>query len=179
MTEQPNWDHMDGFATAHDRGPELTAAGLEQVCEDISDIHSWGVSNAQRGEGFAFFAWTRVLAHRIVQRVREHGSPLAPSLNELRAKWDVMQEQSLLPRMRTEVVPLFDGDTLIGQMTIERPFDARDNLPFVERIHPDDEKKARAEALAGLKLGEQSCGPDFELRVQRFNLENGRYRLEH
>lgn len=75
------------------------------------------------------------------------------------------------PRMRKEFAQLYDGDTFIGQLMIERLFEARDNLPFVERVHPDDM----------VHMGLIPGGPPHPkrgARIQRFYLHNGRYRLE-
>jgi hypothetical protein len=137
---------------------EFQAASAE-LCESLRNDHVVA-------EGHAFFTWTTCLVYRIVERVRERGSALAPSLKDLYVEWDRLQQ----PRQRKEFVSLYDGDTLIGQITIERPFDARDFLPFVERVHPDDLR------LDGSPL---DAAAERLIRVQRFNLENGRYRLEH
>lgn len=76
------------------------------------------------------------------------------------------------PRMRKEFAPLYEGSKLIGQLMIERPFEARDYLSYLERVHPDDQavidRAMPGEQLACLPVG---------VRIQRFNLYKGRYVL--
>ena len=160
MTDKSGFP-LYGFegTTARTPGPDLTEDTLEEACVNVV--------SALQGYGFAYRCW------------RLHGCPAV--LIQATFGWDpegrdlFLREQFARlqkPRMRTDRVPLYDGDAYIGEMTIERPWDARDNLPFVERVHPDDKRTWDA-----LDLGKMVEVKD--MRVQRFNLENGRYRLEH
>jgi hypothetical protein len=153
---------MDGFARATDPGPELTEDTLEDACSWIV----WIAKQSERGYGFAYRAWHLYFAPDALFRA-SLGVDHDQRERVFRQYFDSLQQPQ--PRMRLEFVPLFQGDTLIGQLTIERPFDARDWLPFVERIHPDDAKRDT--------LLPNDC-VNMAVRVQRFNLVRGRYRLE-
>src|SRR5687767_7237096 len=48
----------------------------------------------------------------------------------------------LPPRQFKKFVSLYEGDRLVGQLMVVRDWNAHEPLPFVERIHPDDEVKA-------------------------------------
>lgn len=156
-----DWNRMDGFARATDPGPELSEATLEEACARIVEV--------QRGCGFAYRCWRLYSAPDALFRA-SLGVDHDQRERVFRQLFDSLQRPQ--PRMRKEFAQLFDGDTLIGQLMIERPFDARDWLPYVERIHPDDMKLG---PLPGDGVG-LVCGGT--MRVQRFNLHKGRYRLE-
>lgn len=116
-----------------------------ELTEDAIEHACLGIIMARIGAGMAHFRHQSLLLH-----------------------------QRLHPRMRKEFAQLFEGDKLIGQLVIERPFDARDWLPYVERVHPDDMKLGNAPVPGDSIV---MIGEGF-VRKQRFNLHKGRYVLE-
>lgn len=151
--EEVNVDWLQG-TRATDRGPELTEATLEDACYKIATM--------QWGYGFAFFHWRKAPKSKW-----ECGEGVTRG-------WFTLFAEMQRPRMRKEFVPLYEGDKLIGQLTLMRPFEAKDYLPFVERIHPDD---LRTQILPPGPTDSQLVEAGT-MRVQRFNLVRGRYVLE-
>lgn len=149
--------HWFQGARATDGGPELSEATLEEACE-------W-IARANIGYGLAFRWWLQYGVEDWFLRSLV-GTPGETRQMVLQREFRKLQE-----RQRKEIVPLWDGDKLVGQIAIMRPFDARDYLPFVERIHPDDAKLGDAPVP-----GRQVTPKD--VRIQRFYLHKGRYRLE-